>query len=171
MIDCPSCKSQAFVGTFFCMDCGGALVEIPIRTSDDQKEYYGPSAQKDLDFDVSELEALEEDARFGLRAATTGKVISFKGRTNFTLGQAVAGQAVVPDVDLSAFDAEAHGISRIHIELRVEGSTIMVVDLDSSNGTMVNGLPLDPQEPVRLHDGDVLQLGTLQMQFLIRKES
>jgi hypothetical protein len=152
------------------MDCGGALVEIPTRTTDDQKEYFGPVAQADLDFDVSELEALEDDAPFGLRAATTGKMISLKGRSNFTLGQAVSGQAVVPDVDLSAFDAETHGISRIHAELRVEGSAIMVVDLDSSNGTMVNGLPLEPQEAVRLHDGDVLQLGTLQLQFLIRKQ-
>jgi pSer/pThr/pTyr-binding forkhead associated (FHA) protein len=59
-----------------------------------------------------------------------------------------------PDVDLALDDP---GISRRHAELRAEGSTAVVEDLDSSNGTYVNGELLD--SPRRLRSGDLIQLG------------
>lgn len=168
MINCPSCNSQAFEGTFFCIDCGIALIKIPGRSSDTRHE--DPQPAEPI-FDGSELDALEAGAMLGLRVMTTGEVISLHGRKNFTLGQSVPGQAVVPDVDLSAFDAQAHGLSRIHAELRMEGSHVIALDLDSSNGTQINGLFLEPKEPVRLHHGDTLQLGTLQLRLLIRQQT
>ena len=168
MITCQTCKSQAFVGTFFCSDCGVALIEIPAGSLEKQKQFFEPAGQADMVFDGSEFNALKSEARLGLRVITTGDVVSLHGRENFTLGQTVAGQAIVPDVDLSLYDAESHGISRIHAELRVEGSDFVAIDLDSSNGTRVNGQSLEPQEPVRLNHGDYLQLGTLQLQLLIR---
>ncbi len=168
MIDCPSCKSQAFVGSFFCMDCGEALVDIPDRSTGDQKQLPEPIAQEDQIFDGSELTALKADVRFGFRVMTTGDAISLQGRSNFTLGHAVSGQAVVPDVDLGPYDAEVHGISRIHAELLMGGSAVMVIDLESSNGTKVNETALEPHKPYRLHHGDTLQLGTLRLQMLIR---
>ncbi len=170
MITCRSCQCQAFAGTFFCIDCGAALIEITGRSADTQKPFFDPAEQAGMTFDGSELSALETGAMFGLRVISTGDVISLHGRENFTLGQAVSGQAVVPDVDLSIFDAESHGISRIHAELRMDESRIMAIDLDSSNGTQINGAYLKPQEPVRLHHGDMLQLGTLQLQLLIRDQ-
>jgi pSer/pThr/pTyr-binding forkhead associated (FHA) protein len=122
-------------------------------------------------YDGSELDRLQPGALFGLRVMPAGDVISLQGRENFTLGQAVSGQAVVPDIDLSGFNAEAHGVSRIHAELRFEGPLLFAIDLDSSNGTQVNGLYIEPQEPTRLHHGDMLQLGKLQLQLLIRDQT
>jgi len=171
MINCPSCENQSFEGAFFCNDCGAALIEVPDRSTATRKQPLGPSGQAGLRFDGSELDALETEARLGLRVMITGEVISLHGRDNFTLGQSVSGQAVVPDVDLSGFDAEAHGISRIHAELRAEGHHIMAIDLDSFNGTRLNGNSLEPKEPARVHHGDMLQLGTLQLQLLIRKRT
>jgi pSer/pThr/pTyr-binding forkhead associated (FHA) protein len=168
MIKCPSCESQSYEGAFFCNDCGAALIEVSDRSTDTQKQPLGPSGQEGLRFDGTEFDALATEARLGLRVMITGEVISLHGRDNFTLGQSVSGQAVVPDVDLSGFDAEAHGISRIHAELRAEGPHIMAIDLDSFNGTQLNGNSLEPKEPVRVHHGDMLQLGTLQLQLLIR---
>jgi len=65
---------------------------------------------------------------------------------------------------LVAVDGPQHDISRNHVELRAEGETILAVDLDSTNGTL---LRRGAQDPVRLHpheptivvDGDVLDLG------------
>lgn len=65
---------------------------------------------------------------------------------------------------LIAVDGPQHDISRNHVELRAEGETILAVDLDSTNGTL---LRRGAQDPVRLHpheptivvDGDVLDLG------------
>ncbi len=59
-----------------------------------------------------------------------------------------------PDVDLTLDDP---GVSRRHASLRAEGQTAIVTDLDSSNGTFVNGEPVTT--PLRLRGGDRVQIG------------
>lgn len=54
------------------------------------------------------------------------------------------------------------GVSRAHAELRVEGDTVRVVDLQSTNGTLVNGRRV--REAV-LSDGDRLDIGATTLQF------
>jgi hypothetical protein len=53
-------------------------------------------------------------------------------------------------------------ISRKHAEIRQEGSTFWVVDLGSTNGTLVNGKRVDRQ---RLRDGDRITLGSTEIVF------
>lgn len=57
------------------------------------------------------------------------------------------------DADLRLPDT---GVSRAHAELRVEGDVVRVVDLQSTNGTLVNGRRV--HEAV-LSDGDRLDIG------------
>jgi Protein of unknown function (DUF3662)/FHA domain len=53
-------------------------------------------------------------------------------------------------------------ISRKHAEVRQEDSTYWVVDLGSTNGTLVNGKRVDRQ---RLRDGDRITLGSTEIVF------
>jgi pSer/pThr/pTyr-binding forkhead associated (FHA) protein len=53
-------------------------------------------------------------------------------------------------------------ISRKHAELRHDGDTYWVVDLGSTNGTLVNGKRIDRQ---RLRDGDCITLGSTEIVF------
>lgn len=168
MIICPSCQSQSLIGTFFCIDCGVALVDIQGRHQEPRKRTSRSSEPAEFFFDGTELNALDEGASMGLRVIAAGEVISLHGRSSFTLGHAIEGQSVLPDVDLGKYGADTHGVSRLHAELSRDGSNIMIADLDSSNGTLVNGLFLEPNTPLRLHHGDVLKLGTLKLQILIR---
>lgn len=55
-------------------------------------------------------------------------------------------------------------VSRKHAELRREGSRWLLVDLGSTNGTLVNG-KLAREHP--LEDGDRLSFGTSEMVFEI----
>jgi pSer/pThr/pTyr-binding forkhead associated (FHA) protein len=64
-----------------------------------------------------------------------------------------------PDVDLSRFNAEEQGVSRRHVVIRVEADQVTVADLDSRNGTRLNGAVLTANQDVRLRDGDELELG------------
>ncbi len=50
-------------------------------------------------------------------------------------------------------------VSRHHCELTVGGSGMRIRDLDSSNGTFVNGQRVDDETP--LHEGDVLAIGPM----------
>ena len=56
-------------------------------------------------------------------------------------------------------------ISRHHAELLVEGGTIWVRDLNSSNGTFVNGRQVQRQA---LQHGDVLRMGDCDIRVLTR---
>ena len=59
-----------------------------------------------------------------------------------------------PDADLH-LDDEA--VSWHHLEIESRGGVLMATDLDSRNGTAINGEPLD--RPRRLRDGDTLIVG------------
>jgi hypothetical protein len=53
-------------------------------------------------------------------------------------------------------------VSRRHAEIRQEGTAYWVVDLGSTNGTLLNGKRVDRE---RLHDGDTITLGSSDVVF------
>jgi hypothetical protein len=168
MITCPSCKSQALEGTFFCDNCGAPLVEIANGSASAGKSAT-QSPRVETAMNGKDTGKLEPNATFGLRLVSTGDVISLQGQRRYTLGLALPDQAVVPDVDLSLFGAEQHGVSRIHTELRMKRNVFQAIDLESVNGTSLNGVHLKPLDPVRIQHGDRIQLGTLELEFLTHK--
>lgn len=69
----------------------------------------------------------------------------------------------IPHVDLSQFDAEEHGVSRTHIQIRRKGILVYVCDLNSTNGTHLNGRRLIANGERLLRDGDELHLSRLRI--------
>ncbi|MER3452593.1 MAG: DUF2662 domain-containing protein [Acidimicrobiia bacterium] len=65
----------------------------------------------------------------------------------------------LPDCDVVVADP---GVSRRHAEVRPEGDGWVVVDLDSTNGTRVNGVGVTRR---RLADGDVITVGNTAIRF------
>jgi hypothetical protein len=63
------------------------------------------------------------------------------------------------DCDLRLVDP---GVSRHHAELRVEGGEVVLVDLESTNGTFVNGQPI---RRITLTDGTQVTLGRTTLVF------
>jgi len=63
------------------------------------------------------------------------------------------------DADIRVADAN---ISRRHAEIRQEGSTFWIVDLDSTNGVLVNGRAL---KRAKLDDEDRITLGSTELVF------
>ncbi|MGB2178533.1 MAG: FHA domain-containing protein, partial [Hyphomonas sp.] len=54
-------------------------------------------------------------------------------------------------------------VSRTHVRVKLEEDRVFVEDLDSTNGTKINGESLVPGEPRELKDGDELALGAIVM--------
>lgn len=90
------------------------------------------------------------------------------GRTEVTLGRIVEGQPILPDIDLSPYEAYAHGVSRLHAALKVNPQRVAIMDLGSSNGTRVNGQKIVPHIDYPLKDQDIVALGKLKIQILIQ---
>jgi pSer/pThr/pTyr-binding forkhead associated (FHA) protein len=112
--------------------------------------------------------SLQTGALLGLKVVGSDSVVSLLGRVNYTLGRAIEDQAVIPDIDLSLYGAEEHGVSRIHAEVLLKPDGIYIIDLDSANGTKVNGTPIETITPVHLRHGDIIQLGGLSVQLISR---
>lgn len=64
-------------------------------------------------------------------------------------------------VNLSPYEAREKGVSRLHAFLHRSQRTLAIEDVDSTNGTYVNGQRLTPREPHILRDGDEIRLGTM----------
>jgi pSer/pThr/pTyr-binding forkhead associated (FHA) protein len=86
------------------------------------------------------------------------QTVSLVGRVDEVSG-------IYPDVDLTPHGGEEGGVSRRHAELRYEGGVWFAIDLDSTNGTFVNGVELQPKVRTPLSDGDRLALGELEISF------
>ena len=74
----------------------------------------------------------------------------------------------MPDIDLTPYQAYASGVSRLHAVVKRENNRVAVMDLGSSNGTYVNGRRLNPHTEEALSHGDIVALGKLKIQILLR---
>lgn len=81
------------------------------------------------------------------------------------------GSGVTPDVDLTPLGAAHQGISRKHAALRLDGDTLFIKDLQSTNFTYVEGKRLRGDEQLALKSGDRIQMGNLLLMVNFRSGS
>jgi pSer/pThr/pTyr-binding forkhead associated (FHA) protein len=73
----------------------------------------------------------------------------------------------LPDIDLLSFNALDHGVSRQHAAFVYRDEELSVEDLNSTNGTRINGFQIMPGRIYRLRNGDELEFGRLRMTIKI----
>ncbi|WP_342381505.1 FHA domain-containing protein [Myxococcus stipitatus] len=88
-----------------------------------------------------------------------GMVGPWAGKTYPLKGKVLVGRLPPAGIVL-----EDDSVSRKHAELEATSSGVVVRDLGSANGTLLNGDPLGP-EPVELQEGDQLQFGVVELSF------
>ena len=64
------------------------------------------------------------------------------------------------DADLRLDDK---GVSRRHLQLSMQGGAVVASDMGSTNGTLINGVPL--RAPVMLANGSLLRMGNTRIIF------
>lgn len=65
------------------------------------------------------------------------------------------------DINLAEWKGFELGVSRRHLMVRPGPNKLFVMDLRSTNGTQINGLPLGVGWAYALQDGDLITLGRL----------
>ena len=94
-----------------------------------------------------------------LEVADSGAHIPLIDQPELLIGRADDVSGIYPDIDMTPHGGEEGGVSRRHAQLLHEGDAWFVVDLDSTNGTYVNGTESAPHVRVPLQDGDRIGLG------------
>lgn len=80
-----------------------------------------------------------------------------------TLGRSQQGTAGKPDLDLAPYHGLEQGVSRLHAVIKRGNDMLTIVDPGSTNGTWVNGTPLEPGVPRVLVESSRIWLGQLTM--------
>jgi len=99
----------------------------------------------------------------GRAVLSTGPVIELD--RNVIIGRLPRAARITGEMPhLVAVPSPQQDISRNHLEIRVEGSTVTVVDLDSTNGSFLHRMGaepvrLHPNEPTVVVSGDVIDIG------------
>jgi len=168
MIICSNCKHSNLDGAMFCAECGAQLIgKDELTTQAITTKQFGELKKDAPVQDV--YQAFEgSDAWGSLHLLDTGQVLPLSTRNEFTLGRISEGQPIMPDIDLSPYQAYAAGVSRLHGVIKRDGARIIFMDLGSANGSYINGKRLASNVEQILNHGDIVALGKLKMQVLIK---
>lgn len=167
MIQCPNCGHHNMTGSGFCTECGVGLLPSELNTTQQMDATHLAVAVESRWEPVAAQPTLT-DNWVTLHLLDTGEVMPLSERNEFTLGRATDGQPVLPDVDLSPYQAYTHGVSRLHAVIKRGVDDISLMDLESANGTFINGKRLEPNQEHALSNGDVVALGGLKIQVLLK---
>jgi hypothetical protein len=91
------------------------------------------------------------------------------------VGDLVVGRAdnvtdYIPEIDLTPYGAYRLGLSRRHAIILLEGERLVVKDLNSRNGTFVNGVIVPSGGTQTLRDGDELRFGNLGLRVIFQND-
>jgi serine/threonine-protein kinase len=94
---------------------------------------------------------------------SSGQLISADSKPELFVGR--AHKNVIPDIDLAPYGAAQAGVSRRHSRLLRKAEQWFVEDLESTNGTFVNGVKLPPNQATPIRQGDKLRFGQIEVEF------
>ena len=158
---CPVCKLDNDVNATICRHCNTPLIQyntegVTTRRVEDPFDLTDDIREQVVKTYIPPFKCLS------LFLLSMGEPIALRTEEEFVLGRAVEVTSE-PVVDLTKFDGFAMGVSRRHAMIRVEGEKYMLTDLNSSNGTWLNGQRLVPAKSYELPTGAVIQLGRIKL--------
>ena len=154
------------------------------------KEMKDPGNTTKLDGLLEDLELAEQKAKehkntfdnpfesfvpwvIEFRVIGTPEIIRAPIGERLTLGRDDSKNDIYPEIDLTPFKGQHLGVSRKHARILMKDNRITVEDLQSANGTYINGKHIGVSQPALLRDGDQLKLGNLSLQvhFVVQPHS
>ncbi|MGZ9223939.1 MAG: FHA domain-containing protein [Anaerolineales bacterium] len=168
MIICTNCQHKNVAGAMFCAECGAQLDGVDTLITQAITDEQIAEELKKKPTVRPEPTSAPINSWISLHLMDSGKILPLASRNEFTLGRLSEGQPIMPDIDLTPYQAYASGVSRLHAVVKRDSNRIMVMDLGSSNGTYVNGRRINPHVEESLSHGDIVALGKLKIQILLR---
>ncbi|MEK7323695.1 MAG: FHA domain-containing protein [Chloroflexota bacterium] len=97
--------------------------------------------------------------------------LQLAGKVEYLLGRGDPKNEAAPDLDLGPYNGQQMGVSRRHATLLYNEFGLGIVDLGSTNGTLVNGRLLTAGKLQILKDGDEVKLGKLALNVYFGPEN
>jgi len=162
MIICPNCKHEEYDGTLFCSECGVRLWQD--KQGDDTANIGHEASSQTDRIGIANLEheyPAPPSGQIFIRIHGVGTSMVLTGKAEYILGRKDPRTSSIPDVDFGPFGGQQMGISRQHARLKYGTDGVSIIDLSSTNGTLVNGKIIAPNESRHIRNGDDIRLGKL----------
>jgi len=171
VVRCRVCQTNFVTNTIYCTECGAYLLdpeELETEPMEVARINWLGNLQSAQASDAELPRTGPLSIRLIIGKETRQREVEVMLLKPVRLGRSDPSQNIFPEVDLTDDLAMECGVSREHAAIFGRGSTIMVEDLGSTNGTLLNGERLDPYMPELLQHGDQLQLGQLLIEVRLR---
>lgn len=155
---CPSCGAPNHADFSFCLQCGH-----PLDQADQESEQVGATRadMMPLEAGTMAMEPLPNtvvpqsetqgagapSVRLRVESGSVDEAVIGLDRPLTVIGRRQGSDVVIHDTN----------VSRMHAQIKRDGSRLMIEDTDSSNGTIVNDERIE--RPRELHAGDVIRVG------------
>jgi hypothetical protein len=162
-MDCPHCGKSNRKDEVLCTACGNLLhpeqdlgSTRALLEADElffTQEYFGPDSVLSLQVRGTVDASINDTYQLRPQDYTRETII----------GRSTNGNTIAPDIDLTVHRAEQRGVSRLHLSIQYDEKhhNVTVTDLNSANGSFINGQRLHPNEVRILRNGDELRIGKL----------
>lgn len=147
MATCKECQAEYLTGSLSCPECGSFVWSDTIGSNPDLAE---SASVRRIVFVIPNT-----DRRWILGVDK-----------DVSIGRADPNNEIWPDIDLTG-GKQVNGVSRQHAEVRHSEHGLVLVDLESTNGTVINQFPLVPLQPYLLQDGDQVEFGDLLVEIYL----
>lgn len=162
MTKCINCGSEQLPGALYCGECGASL--LAARDEPDGTEHpftNVPETSAGPDLVGQQVKSAEKADKIMFVIPNSGRRISLPLDEPIRVGRADPTVSLYPEVDLTADGGAEFGVSRLHATISRADEGVVIVDMNSTNGTILNYNALPAELPYPLRSGDELRFGDL----------
>jgi pSer/pThr/pTyr-binding forkhead associated (FHA) protein len=162
MIECPDCASDQLPGTLYCTECGAFLLDEREQADGTIHPFTNvPASVTEPILLGQDVDQVVQAEKIILVIPSSGRRLKLSLEEQILIGRADPAAENYPEVDLTDDYGAELGVSRRHAAIRSTEEGVIIEDLGSTNGTMLNHYRLPTNLPYPLHSGDELRFGDL----------
>ncbi len=164
---CPHCDLEYRAGLVYCDNCGERVVQGNPDSSPRTKpvdvaleEFFARAKQSNLPISDECLFVFDDQ---------NAESVYLPYAKPATIGRRDTSGPLQADIDLTRYGAFEHGVSRIHAALYRTEDTLSLLDMNSRNGTFLNGQRLSSRVPYVLRNGDEVWFAKLPIHIYFKE--